>query len=62
VSLQCLLTTDILRANFYVSTCSVLELSLVKRLDVVVFHTSPSTDTPMVLASPNVLAEESPFC
>jgi hypothetical protein len=44
------------------STRSVLELNLIKRLDDVVCNASPSTDTPMVLASPTVFAEEFQFC
>jgi hypothetical protein len=40
----------------------VLELNLIKRLDEVVFNYSPSTDTPMVLASRTVFPEECQFC
>jgi hypothetical protein len=49
-------------ANFDISTCSVLELNLIKRLDDIVFNDSPSTDTPMVLASPTVFTEELQIC
>jgi hypothetical protein len=49
-------------ANFDISTCSVLGRNLVKRLNDVVFNDSASTDTPMVLASPTVFAEEFQFC
>jgi hypothetical protein len=54
--------SDIFCANFDISTCSVLELNLIKRPDDVVINDSPSTDTPMVLASPIVFAEEFQFC
>jgi hypothetical protein len=54
--------SDIFCANFDLSTCSVLELNLIKRLDEVVFNDSRSTDTPMVLASRTVFAEEFQFC
>jgi hypothetical protein len=54
--------SDIFCAKFDLSTCSVLELNLIKRLDVVVFNDSRSTDTPMVLASRTVFAEEFQFC
>jgi hypothetical protein len=54
--------SDIFCANFDISTCSVLELNLIKRLDDVVINDSPSTDTPMVLASPTVFGEEFQFC
>jgi hypothetical protein len=54
--------SDIFCANFDISTCSVLERNLVKRLNDVVFNDSPSTDTPMVLASPTVFAEEFQSC
>jgi hypothetical protein len=53
--------TDIFCANFDTSTCSVSELNLIKRLDEVVFSYSPSTDTPIVLASRTVFAEECQF-
>jgi hypothetical protein len=54
--------SDSFCANFDISTCSVLELNLIKRLVDVVINDSPSTDTPMVLASPTVFAEEFQFC
>jgi hypothetical protein len=54
--------SDIFCANFDISTCSVLELNLIKRLDDVVINDSPSTDMPMVLASPTVFGEEFQFC
>jgi hypothetical protein len=54
--------SSIFCANFDISTCSVLERNLVKRLNDLVFNDSPSTDTPMVLASPTLFAEEFQFC
>jgi hypothetical protein len=55
-------TSDIFCSNFDVSTCSVLERNLLKRLNDFVFNDSPSTDTPMVLASRTVFAEEFQCC
>jgi hypothetical protein len=37
-------------------------MNLIKRLDDFVFNDSPSTDTPMVRASPTVFAEEFQLC
>jgi hypothetical protein len=54
--------SDIFRANFDISTCSVLELNLIKRVDEVVFNDSASPDTLMVFASRTVFAEEFQFC